>query len=779
MAKLKLPFELEKPSSNEYVTQTSEIGHKGSPLEGVIDKSEDKVNALADNIGVEYRFQGGMSANQTVACSLSANQRINISFNASYGCGIAFLDLNNTLYGAATHINIYIADIPLPTRVGALETEFQSLSPEVSDLPSAITWNDDYFVAENGNEASASTYSIATLYISAGETFIFSQYMSDYAAIVFTDGTSVLEAHLRSGELGSLISYEAPVGATYVRVSVLKAKKSVFVYKRKNLSLAITKAQALKKDVDANTEDIAELQEATESLNECFEITEFPQMLNSEAFLANYRPNGSYNSNIEDVVSESGWTTLNAIYLADGASRTLAVNMNTNFYMYMYVKSGDNYLEFANVNPDAWTAVDDHWEYTINNANIKAIRCKVVTTNLPDTPKITMADKWAGSSPEYKPEGQKTLSSDISVGQIDEFEAEVNAELSSMNTQLSNSQRIDLGTLGDGFVNSSNGNLVSATSYKVTALLPINSDSIEVVATANVANVGIAFYDHNFRYVSGSDFTDKSFGDKVAITLSKNVCYLRYCAINAQASKMAIYVKNYGNILARCARVSDNPCYYVENDFCKVFKKILCIGDSLTQGTFEYNEGGTNTEIIIPEYSYPTFLSAISGREVTNKGDAGKSTKTWWNIHQNDDLSGHDACLIALGTNDAIGGSAAQTTSEERFTYMGNIINKVKQENPHIKIFIATMLNLYSTSNERIAAVNADMRTIAANTADCYLVDILANGDLIPSDRFSHLTAVGYLKLAHFYFNYISYIIAHNMADFRLVQFIGTEHTHS
>ena len=37
MAKLKLPFELEKPSSNEYVTQTSEIGHNGDSLDTIID----------------------------------------------------------------------------------------------------------------------------------------------------------------------------------------------------------------------------------------------------------------------------------------------------------------------------------------------------------------------------------------------------------------------------------------------------------------------------------------------------------------------------------------------------------------------------------------------------------------------------------------------------------------------------------------------------------------------------------------------------------------------
>lgn len=63
MAKLKLPFELEKPSSNEYVTQGSQIGWDGQPLTTKINAGSDaksttgnanattiegKVNALID-----------------------------------------------------------------------------------------------------------------------------------------------------------------------------------------------------------------------------------------------------------------------------------------------------------------------------------------------------------------------------------------------------------------------------------------------------------------------------------------------------------------------------------------------------------------------------------------------------------------------------------------------------------------------------------------------------------------------------------------------------------
>lgn len=41
MAKLKLPFELEKPSANEYVTQASQIGYKGINAEEALDEALD------------------------------------------------------------------------------------------------------------------------------------------------------------------------------------------------------------------------------------------------------------------------------------------------------------------------------------------------------------------------------------------------------------------------------------------------------------------------------------------------------------------------------------------------------------------------------------------------------------------------------------------------------------------------------------------------------------------------------------------------------------------
>ena len=106
------------------------------------------------------------------------------------------------------------------------------------------------------------------------------------------------------------------------------------------------------------------------------------------------------------------------------------------------------------------------------------------------------------------------------------------------------------------------------------------------------------------------------------------------------------------------------------------------------------------------------------------------------------------------------------------------IINKVKAENTGIKIFISTLLNVYTGTDAD--AVNADIESIASNTSDVYLMDISEYGTLTISgpDRFGHLTAIGYRKLAEYYHNYISFIIdTANEETFRFIQYIGTNHT--
>jgi lysophospholipase L1-like esterase len=351
-----------------------------------------------------------------------------------------------------------------------------------------------------------------------------------------------------------------------------------------------------------------------------------------------------------------------------------------------------------------------------------------------------------------------------------------NSDISANTTDILNLQLFDLGVLVDGFVNSVNGEFIYATSYKRTGYLRINATTIKTIITYQVSSVGISFYDRNKVYISGFDYNNNPFGSEVTISVPTNAYYFATCAINAWVSSMRVRTIYLANFLNKAYINLENPCFYNESKECAVFKKILCIGDSLTEGRFEHNDGGTNVEYTDAGYSYPSFLKYLTGRDITNAGDAGETTKTWWKIHQNDNLAGHDACIIALGRNDYVVGS--ETTSAERIQYMTNIVNKVKADNPQIKIFISTMINYYTGTGAD--AVNADMRTIASTLADCYLIDISTYGKMrMGVDNYSHCTAVGYQKLAGYYFNYISWIIKNNQSNFKNIQFIGTTNSYT
>lgn len=354
------------------------------------------------------------------------------------------------------------------------------------------------------------------------------------------------------------------------------------------------------------------------------------------------------------------------------------------------------------------------------------------------------------------------------VSYSENFDNEVERLINQSQPELETIQTLSLGTLEDGFINSKNGNEVSATSYKRTGFIHVQADKLKVAITFSVASVGFAFYDSRKKYISGFDYTGYSIGDLKEVEVPENAYYFRYCAINENVSKMLVRVPNYANAVSR---VNTNPCFYDISSECRTFKKILCIGDSLTAGQFDYKENGTNKEFNDPDYSYPAFLKALTGRDITNAGDAGETTVSWYEIHQNDDLSGHDACIIMLGRNDYVAGR--ETTSEERAAAFANIITKVRNENPQIPIFISTLINYYKGSGAD--TMNTDIRT-AATANNCYLLDISTYGKMVlADDAYSHCTAEGYCTLAEYFFHYISCIMHNNYTQFKTIQFVGTD----
>lgn len=273
-------------------------------------------------------------------------------------------------------------------------------------------------------------------------------------------------------------------------------------------------------------------------------------------------------------------------------------------------------------------------------------------------------------------------------------------------------------------------------------------------------------------YESDYDSNITFFGKVVSLSDSFNVPYL-----DEEISKVNKKIVN----IEEKINVSDNPCDYTGDEIC-IFGKGLLIGDSLTEGAFDCNESGSQDGFRHATMNYPSNLARITGISFTNKGDAGKTIKAWYEAHKSDDLSGHDFCIIALGVNDVYFNKGWTSDAE---TYLTNIINKVKTENNKIPIFIATIPMFFKGyEGADFEGMSQHIRTFAESNS-LYLVDFRTYFTEFSSDSYTkygvtyyaHHNALGYYKIAHAYKSYISYIISKNIDDFKNVQFVGTNHS--
>lgn len=250
--------------------------------------------------------------------------------------------------------------------------------------------------------------------------------------------------------------------------------------------------------------------------------------------------------------------------------------------------------------------------------------------------------------------------------------------------------------------------------------------------------------------------------------------------------------------------VTTNPAEYRGNEI-QVFSRGICIGDSITEGSFDHSQGG----VVCKKYSYPSILKRITGIDIVNAGIAGMTSKTWydasldsdtqygrwvngewvWNVapevSESDvvrtdmDYSNFDFAIIHLGIND-IGFMGEATVSEMIASFEANInsiISKLKSSNSGIKVFLATIIPCYATSGNTVyEALNEKIREIANATSDVYLIDLNAYSECFGGTAYEnkHLTAIGYRKMASEIASLVSYTISKNLDDFKAVQFIGT-----
>lgn len=248
------------------------------------------------------------------------------------------------------------------------------------------------------------------------------------------------------------------------------------------------------------------------------------------------------------------------------------------------------------------------------------------------------------------------------------------------------------------------------------------------------------------------------------------------------------------------------PTKYKGNEI-QMFSRGICIGDSVTEGSFDDNANGA----IIKKFSYPSILKRITNIDIVNAGIAGATSQTWYEASLNSDAqwgkwfndewvwnmnppasatdvvsstlnyANFEFAIIHLGINDM--GLAGDTALDEVLnsfeTNINTIISALKTSNTGIKIFLATIIPSYAPqSNMAYKAMNERIASIVEATDDAYLLDLNAYSEIASNENYNriHPTALGYHKLATEIASYISYIISKNLNDFNAVQFIGTSY---
>lgn len=157
MAKLKLPFELEKPSSNEYVTKASEVGFLGRPLSEFLNSVKDMF--IDDETG-DICFVDG---NNYIIFKLSSNGAEAKQFRVLNSSGELIGTIDSAFFQAVLKSSDVINNLtssatnkPLSANQGKVLKELiDSLSNQVKNIPAGMFVDDETgntnFVDANGN----------------------------------------------------------------------------------------------------------------------------------------------------------------------------------------------------------------------------------------------------------------------------------------------------------------------------------------------------------------------------------------------------------------------------------------------------------------------------------------------------------------------------------------------------------------------------------------------------------------------------------------------------
>lgn len=321
------------------------------------------------------------------------------------------------------------------------------------------------------------------------------------------------------------------------------------------------------------------------------------------------------------------------------------------------------------------------------------------------------------------------------------------------------------------------------------------------MSTVESDKSGIAFYDANKKFISGSDYNRET--KKLAfrrIFCPDGTAYIRMsCMGQDNLNGVGIWLDDYrisvGHDLLGL-NLSDNPLERIRNDagLMTVFRHVGCIGDSLASGEAVYKKAdGTTGGKDLFEYSWGQYLARMTGNTYYNWSKGGLRCDTFLSSSlATECFDGNHKCeayIIGLGQNENNRKYKIGTVEDINLgdytqnpdTYYGNygkIIQKIQEMQPKAKIFILTD-PLKSVEN---AGYNSAVREIAGIFKSVYLVDLYTygtalynSGFLYQQKRGGHYNAVGYFICAMIISTYIDWIMKKNPNEFREIEFIGLD----
>lgn len=235
--------------------------------------------------------------------------------------------------------------------------------------------------------------------------------------------------------------------------------------------------------------------------------------------------------------------------------------------------------------------------------------------------------------------------------------------------------------------------------------------------------------------------------------------------------------------------------------FCRIFRKIGCVGDSLSSGEFELRkEDGSSGYYDMYEYSWGQHIARMTGCAVCNFSQGGMTAREYCETFA--DQKGYwnpdkacQAYIIALGCNEYFRNEEIGTLQDVDFSdyrnnrptfcgYYGQIIQRLKEIQPRAKFFLVTMPREKEVGADALREqINDRIRELADGFDNTYLIDLYQYAPVYDwsfREMFfleGHMNPAGYVLTADMISSYIDFIVRHNIRDFDEIGFIGTQLT--